>query len=171
MCRKAKDIMDLKWEYGFAEGDYLYLGEKYGVRVIGFDYFKVSENYDDGKFKEKLELKLVNTDPYNLSSNDGGSGRRTAEVQIDKLDLVIETFVNPIWLPRQDQMESFYYKAVIETVDVHTWIQHLNEYRISLLREDLETFKSGEQIALSFIMEQHFKKYWNKKSERWLKKK
>ena len=102
MCRKAKDIMDLKWEYGFAEGDYLYLGEKYGVRVIGFDYFKVSENYDDGKFKEKLELKLVNTDPYNLSSNDGGSGRRTAEVQIDKLDLVIETFVNPIWLPRQD---------------------------------------------------------------------
>ena len=159
MCEQATEILSLKWEYGFVEGDYLYLGEKYGVRVVGFDYFSISSNYDDTE--DEFTIKLVNTDPFNMKTNNDGENRRTVEMKISELDLVVEAFANPIWLPRQDQLESFFYQAVIEKVDIHAWIEHLNEFRISLLKDNSDTYRSGEQLALACIMDKKYDKYWN----------
>ena len=83
MCEQATEILGLKWEYGFVEGDYLYLGEKYGVRVVGFDYFSVASNYDDTE--DQFTIKLVNTDPFNIRTNDDGKDRRTVEMKISEL--------------------------------------------------------------------------------------
>ena len=158
MCEEADEILSLKWEYGFVEGDYLYLGEKYGVRVVGFDYFSVASNYDDAE--DEFTIKLVNTDPFNIRTNDDGKDRRTVEMKISELDLVVEAFANPIWLPRQDQLESFYYQSVLEKVNIHAWIEHLNEFRISLLK-DHDIYRSGEQLALALIMDKKYDKSWN----------
>lgn len=168
MCEQATQILSLKWEYGFVEGDYLYLGKKYGIRVIGFDYFSVANDYDPEK--DEFTIKLVNTDPFNMTSNNDGTNRRSVEIKIKGLDLVVETFANPVWLPRQDQMESFYYQAVIEKVNINSWIEALNEFRISLLKDYPDTYRSGEQIALAFIMDKMYESSWNENSGKWILK-
>ena len=166
MCKCADKIMELKWEYGFVEGDYLYLGEKYGVRVMGFDYFSISSNYDEGD--SEITVKLINTDPFSIDTIHEAENRQQIKVLVKELDLVVESFVNPIWLPRQDQMESFYYQAVINKVDVNNWIEALNEFRISLLKDDPDTYRSGEQMALGFIMYKMYELSWNENSGKWM---
>lgn len=158
MCRAANEILKLKWRIGFQEGDYLYLGDTFGVRSIGFDFFYISGDITDEK---KIQIRLLDVHDMNMETT-GDS------IDVKYKDFYIQSFINPIWLPRQDQMESFFYKAILNNTDINEWIMRINAFRVVITKTQPNIFKSGEQVALAFVMKEHFRKLWNNDIDEWV---
>lgn len=158
LCTTARDLQKIKWKAGFVEGDWVYFGEEIGTHTIGYDFFQVAQSANSGEFQF---FKFTDADRIVF---DPDPTIRTMEVKTGKY--IIETITNPIWLPRQDQMESFYYKKITNQLDIKSWLNTLlNFYNTMQQNPHMEfTPKSNEQLAMAFIMNHVFKKVWNKKT-------
>ena len=158
ICSTASDLQKLKWKAGFIEGDWVYFGSDMGTRPIGCDLFQVAGTAKDGKF-----AFFVFADADRIMFEPDAK-HHTMEIKTGKY--TIETVTNPIWLPRQDQMESFYYKKIANKIDTKGWLNKLLEFFNNMQqnpRMEL-TPKSNEQLAMAFIMNHVYKKIWNKKT-------
>jgi len=150
MCKKAIELNQLKWEYGFIDGDWIYIGRE-GVRVIGSDTLNVGHSIADSEDGKVAIVELSHGESITFDNNGN-------DIDVNVLKYPVDSYINPIWLPRQDQLESFYYQAVLERIDLSSWIQELSGM------DNLQSshnFKSMEQIALAIIMDTKFDKHWN----------
>lgn len=151
MCKEAHELNEIKWEYGFIDGDWLYLGNGL-VRVIGSDTLKINQAIEvDENGKEIATINLIDAGDDIKFDTDGN------DIDVSVLKYPIDSYVNPVWLPRQDQLESFYYQAIIKKIDVDSWIHVLSEKKKTF---EFDQFKSMEQIALAVIMDFKFNKEW-----------
>lgn len=149
MCKSAKDLLDIKWDFGFIDGDWIYLGES-GVKVLGFDSISMGQSVvEEPNGKKKVEIELSHSDGIEMISEKG-------DIDINVLNYPIDSYINPIWLPRQDQLESFYYQAILKRIDIYCWLTEINQFI-----PDHSGFKSMEQVALGVIMKLRYNKVWN----------
>jgi len=152
MCKKATELSSLKWEYGFIDGDWLYLGEN-GVRVLGFDSICISQSVEDDNGNKKAKIEIVHTDNITIDTNE-------RDIDINILEYPVDSYINPIWLPRQDQLESFFYQAILEKINLNSWITILNDY-YNISNKIKEYASSMERLALIVIMEKKFNLIWS----------
>jgi hypothetical protein len=150
MCKQATELNKLKWDYGFIDGDWLYLGDG-GVRVIGSDTLCVGQSVNNKNGKTVAVIELVHGESISFNMNG-------KDVDINVLEYPVDSYVEPVWLPRQDQLESFYYQAILEKVDVGEWIKEIHTFEQTF---EFNKYKSMEQIALAIIMNSKFDKVWN----------
>ena len=157
LCSTAEDLQELKWKNGFHEGDWVYFGKDYGTRTVGSDLFQVRSNADEGRFEF---FKFSDADRIVFKPDTNHTRDLTALTG----NYSIETFVYPIWLPRQDQLESFYYQKIAGKLDIKGWLKNLREYHESILSNAKMEFtpRSNEQLALAYVMNTYFKKVWDR---------
>jgi len=85
----------------------------------------------------------------------------------DKLWLSVsdDNYVNAdttVWLPRQDQLQK------IVDLEIPFIIYEFNKFIIDGIKKDYTTqFDSMEQLWLSFVMKEKYRKVWNDKKEIW----
>lgn len=164
LCRTARDLQKIKWKAGFVEGDWVFFGEEMGTHPIGCDLFQVGKTTLPGEGTEIHEFEFFKFADADRIVFDPDPRHQTIEVKTGRY--MIETITNPIWLPRQDQMESFYYKKVANKIDTKGWLNTLLNFFASMQQNPRMEFtpKSNEQLAMAFIMNHVYKKVWNKKT-------
>jgi len=152
MCKEATDLHKMKWEYGFVPGDWVYLGKEL-TTVIGFDLLNISHSIIEDKHSgiQSLKLELAHCNNIDINVNN-------KDIDITVMEYPVDSYINPIWLPRQDQLETFYYRSIIEKTDVHDWIECLYEQQEDFYHYH---FTSVEQLSLAIIMLLKFQLYWH----------
>jgi len=153
MCKEASDLHAIKWNYGFIEGDYLYVGDA-GIKVIGSDILEASKSaITDKNDIKSVRLELIHTEGVNMDVNN-------TDVDITVLDWPVDTYINPIWLPRQDQLEYFYYQSIIKENNIRRWLNDILDYGQQHI-----LYSTMEQTLLDMVMRLKFNLYW--KSGHW----
>ena len=158
MCIAAYGMQEAKYQKGFFEGDWIYIGkwippavcepiiEKDKIRVIGHDFLPVDKRIIrlNHEFNFLVETDL---DPVTIETDD------MCEVKVKTGRYVLETFQNPIWLPLAhdlwEMIRTFYYLTV----------GYPTNWKLDILQQMNEWIKQGynfetlEELLLAFLME------------------
>jgi len=161
------EIQVSHWKEGFKEGDYFWDGEKFCL--CGMDYLCITQKfstYIPQGVPHEYELYnphcvvkfacLQNIEPIEYTSESPCS------VECKTGEYRIATIYNPIWLPRQDQIQemmSEHFKAGLDLCMLYDWYTHNRPYDVG------QEWDTWEQLLLAYYMKTKHNKIWT--GEKW----
>lgn len=148
---RAHEITYLKYEIGFTEGDFIWNGET--VNICGMDYIQVNkmlmrQQENRGYLDNYIQFAMVEDMP----SINFDTDYYPSEISMKYGTYKIKTISNPIWLPRQDQLQEMLIShdknIKIISRDFHYWCRY-------------ETLNTIEQAWLEYVMMVKYNKVWD----------
>lgn len=151
MVQEAIEVWIPKFDTGFEEGDFLWNGEK--TVVCGTDYI-------DMKTRVTKLHKHTHVDFAMIDNSEKASFAFDCleHVSMKYGRYTFQTIVNPIWLPRQDQLQKMALGKFTWDVFDKKCIQFTQNHN-PLTKE-----QAGLMVIMYYI---HDKKIWNNRTRRW----
>jgi len=90
----------------------------------------------------------------------------------DKVNIYQNHISKLYWLPRQDQLQEMLksYFADIFSIIVNFGLWCDGTYSLNISKNYIKQFTTMEELWLTFLMYEKYRKIWNGKKEKWIKK-